>query len=112
MGKRDHYRLVPEDDPQWKRFWDCFPRRVSKKEARKAWLQINPSPADVDRMIETLEWQKQEWAGIEPQYVPHPASWLRAERWTDERPVTLKPTPPPMTPAAAMVLGMFKGKPS
>lgn len=86
MGKRSNYRLVPEDDPQFKRFWDAFPKRVSKKDARKAWLELDPTPATVDRMIETLQWQIEEWARDEFRYAPYPASWLRAERWTDERP--------------------------
>lgn len=92
--------MVPENDPQWVRFWDAYPRRVSKKEARKAWATLNPSPAVVDQMVFTLTWQTQEWARDNFRFTPYPASWLNAERWTDE--------PPPqairlMSDAAAMV---------
>lgn len=108
MGIRDNYKMVPEDDAQFVRFWEAYPRRVSKKEARKAWAQLNPSPADVDKMIVTLAWQTEEWAQGDLQYVPHPASWLRAERFHDE------PSPRQirsMSSAAEMVFRTL-GKPS
>ena len=84
MGKRSGYRMVDENDPQWVRFWDAYPRRCAKKEARKAWAEIAPSAAMVDQMCETLAWQTVEWARESFAYAPYPASWLRAERWTDE----------------------------
>lgn len=89
MSKRDAYKMVAEDDPQWMRFWNAYPKRVSKKEARKAWVQVGPTESDVDEMLETLAWQVPLWARDNFLYTPFPASWLRAERWTDERP------PPP-----------------
>lgn len=92
MGKRDQCQLVPEDDPDFARFWAKYPKRVAKKEARRAWAQLKPTPATVDRMLETLEWQSQQpaWMRDGGQYIPYPASWLRAERWTDEAPVAVQ----------------------
>ena len=88
MGKRQHQiRLVPEDDPEFARFWAAFPYRVAKKEARKAWLELQPSPELVDQMLAALTWQTALWAA-QGYGTPYPATWLRAERWTDE-PVTL-----------------------
>lgn len=88
LGKRDSYLLVPEDDANFARFWDAYPKRVAKKEARKAWAQIQPQPTSetVDRMIATLAWQCRDpqWGKDGGQFVPYPASWLRAERWDDE----------------------------
>lgn len=85
MGKRSGYVMVPEDDPQWLRFWTAYPLRNAKKEARKAWLEIAPTPELVDRMVETLTWQEAFWART-GYGRPYPASWLRAARWEDERP--------------------------
>lgn len=84
--------MVNEDDPQFTRFWDKYPRRVSKKDARRAWLQLNPSPELVDRMIAALEWQVRayRWATDKIDFAPYPASWLNGERWTDEAPNLLK----------------------
>ena len=85
MGRRDSYLLVDEHDPQWLRFWMAYPHCVAKKEARKAWAQLQPSPALVDQMIEALAWQAPLWAQ-QGYGTPYPASWLRAERWEDEPP--------------------------
>lgn len=85
MGTRSGYRMVDEDDPQWCRFWNAYPSRVAKKEARKAWLEIDPSPELVDEMVSALDWQSARWT-LQGYGTPYPASWLRAERWTDEMP--------------------------
>lgn len=88
MGRRSGYHMVKEDDPQWLRFWTAYPRAVAKKEARKAWAQLNPSPQIVDHMIEALEWQvpMNRWDSEKRDYAPYPASWLNGERWTDVPP--------------------------
>jgi hypothetical protein len=91
---RADYRMVSEDDPQWRRFWDAYPKRVSKKEARKAWAHLQPDAATVDQMLATLAWQCQQpgWVKDGGQFVPYPASWLRDARWEDEPPTKLGPS--------------------
>lgn len=87
MGKRDSYAMVPDDDEQFCRFWNAYPHRVAKKDARKAWAELKPDMATVDRMIVTLAWQVPDWASKADWYTPpYPASWLRAERYKDEAP--------------------------
>ena len=109
MGKRDQYQLVPEDDPQFCRFWASYPYRVSKKEARKAWQKLNPSPELVDRIIATLEWQTVEWAKKADWYQPpYPASWLNAERWQVEAPRQLQK--PQASSAGMSVLNTLLGE--
>lgn len=92
MGKRDAYVMVSEDDPQWLRFWSVYPHAVAKKEARKAWAELNPSPELVDRMLDTLAWQAPLWAA-QGYGTPYPASWLNAERWTDAPPKSVAVMP-------------------
>lgn len=101
--------MANEDDPQFKRFWDAYPKRVSKKDARIAWTQLNPTPELVDRIVEALTWQSQQpsWLKDGGQYVPYPASWLRAERWTDEPPVAVRPRA--FGSAAALVMKVVNG---
>lgn len=91
-------QMVSEDDPHWQRFWAVFPLKVAKKEARVAWMQAGPTPELVDRMIATLAWQAPFWAA-QGYGTPYPASWIRGERWSDERPQAL--SPPKGEPAAA-----------
>lgn len=106
MGTRDGYRMVKEDDPQFARFWNVYPLRVSKKEARKAWFELSPDVVLVDRMMATLAWQVPVWTK-QGYGTPYPASWLRAERWTDEMPLQAMRV---MSDAAAMVFQTLKGE--
>jgi hypothetical protein len=93
MGKRSNYLMVDESDPQWVRFWSAYPRRCSKKEARKAWMHLDITPELVDTMLAALEWQTQQpqWVKQGGEFIPHPASWLNGEKWEDECPASLKP---------------------
>ena len=105
MGKRDHYQLVPEDDPSFVEFWATYPKRVAKKDARRAWARINPSPATVDRILSALSWQVMQpaWQKDGGQYIPYPATWLNAERWDDE------PTlPAAKTQASTAAMGVLE----
>lgn len=97
--KRANHRMVNEDDPRFAAFWDAYPKRVAKKDARKAWFDIAPTDAQVVLMIAALEWQREQpgWLKDGGQYIPYPAGWLRDERWTDEAPKPTKPTTPPRT---------------
>lgn len=90
MAKRDAYAMVPEDDPQFLRWWNAYPKRVAKKDARKAWARIGPTPLQVDQMIEALTWQRPMWAKDAYRFTPYPASWLNGERWKDEQPPMFK----------------------
>lgn len=107
---RAFYVMVPEDDPQWCRFWDAYPRRCAKKDARKAWAKLNPSPQLVTEMIEALLWQVplHRWDGEKMNFAPYPASWLNGERWTDAKP---EPKRRAMSDATATVFAVLGVKP-
>lgn len=64
-------------------FWEAYPRHEAKKDARKAWGQVNPSEETLGKILAALEWQKQcdQWLRG---YIPLPATYLRGERWEDE----------------------------
>lgn len=81
--QKQQKRAEPEG---FARFWDAYPKRVARLDAAKAWAQLNPSPALVEEMLSAVEQQKQlpSWRKDDGQYIPYPASWIRAERWTDE----------------------------
>jgi hypothetical protein len=77
-------------------------------EARKAWGALRPNEALLDRMLQALEWQVEEWD--DPRYIPHPSTWIRGQRWNDERP---QPKPKAqMSGAAATVFRVLGGKAS
>lgn len=88
--------MVAEDDPLFVQFWERFPRRVAKKDARIAWAALNPSPEIVARMVMTLTWQatSADWLRDGGRYVPYPASWIRGQRWQDEQDKLIAGTTP------------------
>ena len=52
----------------------------------KAWCQLKPSPELVVDILIAIAWQAQseDWLRDRGQWIPYPASWLRAGRWLDE----------------------------
>ena len=39
------------------RFWQAYPRKIAKGDARKAWQALAPDAALVDRIFDALVWQ-------------------------------------------------------
>jgi len=72
--------------PTFDDFWTLFPRHEARKDAAKAWTQINPADY-VPILIAIVEWRKVWYAQMrDSRMIPLPATWLRGERWTDEIP--------------------------
>lgn len=76
---------IPE--PTFDAFWKVYPRRIGKGGARTAFSaaakKVRPSVI-IDAAGRYAEWCK--LAETEPQFIPYPSTWLRAERWLDELP--------------------------
>ena len=67
-------------------FWDLYPRKVSKGDALKAWGQIlepRPTQETLAGAVETTR-HSPRWLKDGGEYIPYPASWLRARCWEDE----------------------------
>lgn len=65
-------------------FWRHYPRRVAKAEAVKAWAKM---PADArEKALDALPAHIAYWeqTQTEKTFIPHPATWLRGERYEDE----------------------------
>lgn len=73
-------------------FWVQYPKKVAKKDARKAWNKIKPNEELLNTMLAAIEAQKQSKQWIEG-YVPNPATWLNGERWNDveDKPQSVNP---------------------
>ena len=71
-------------------FWAAYPRKISKGDARKAWGKIQPDSELLTKMLTSLGRAKtcHDWTKDGGQFIPYPATWLRAEGWEDE----IKPT--------------------
>lgn len=73
-------------------FWLLYPRRVAKKDARKMWGRV-PAELHVEVLTALVAW-RQVWSDKDPEYLPHPATWLNGERWEDELPAGYRSSPP------------------
>ena len=65
---------------EFDRFWSAYPRKVGKGAAQKAWRAATKKAAP-DTIIAAV--QRFPWSD-EQQFIPHPSTWLNAERWNDE----------------------------
>jgi hypothetical protein len=70
--------------PDFDLFWDAYPRKVGKGDARKAWLSSAKTRPTIDALLLCVENAKREWLKNEQRFIPHPATWIRQERWSDE----------------------------
>lgn len=64
-------------------FWKSYPRKINKKAAHKAWEKLTPldhqlAVADIEKRTRQFAWSSN------PKLIPHAATYLNAERWTDE----------------------------
>lgn len=83
-GRKKTTQELPDAD--FDAFWDLYPKKKSKGEAKKAWAQLKPSREIISAIMAKLPLlaASHDWTKEGGQYVPNPATWLRAEGWEDE----------------------------
>lgn len=81
------------------KFWELYPRKVSKGAALKAWKQLGAGRPTQATLEAALAWQRtsEDWTRDDGQYIPYPATYLRGQRWLDEPTATI----PTYHPASA-----------
>lgn len=84
--KKQNKELNELQEKQFDKFWQAYPKKVSKKQAQKSWKKINPSLELFEKILKALEMVKQteQWKKDNGKFIPYPATWLNQERWTDE----------------------------
>lgn len=67
-------------------FWQAYPKKVGKGDARKSWQKIKPCDQLQQRMAMSLESQKQsvQWLKDGGKFIPNPSTWLNQQRWEDD----------------------------
>ena len=65
-------------------FWKAYPRKIGKEKCRNWFKSHKPKEDLVQQMIEAVEQQKKSKQWSDPQYIPHPYTWLNQGRWEDE----------------------------
>jgi DNA-binding Lrp family transcriptional regulator len=64
-------------------FWSMYPRKVGKPQARRAFDKALKR-ATLQHILNGLHAWKQVWD--DPQYIPHPTTWLNRDGWDDQVP--------------------------
>lgn len=78
-------RKSANESSRFDEFWNVYPRKKNKVDAQKAWKQAKGDSlfdeimTGLQRATTSLDWAKE--GG---QFIPYPASWLRAGGWMDE----------------------------
>ena len=72
-------------------FWKVWPKRCAKADARKAWAQTKDIRPELTNLLNAVKaaCKTEAWMKDGGKYIPHPATWLRGERWEDELEVKL-----------------------
>ena len=72
-------------------FWNVWPKRCAKADARKAWAQTKDIRPELTNLLNAVKaaCKTEAWMKDGGKYIPHPATWLRGERWDDELEVKL-----------------------
>ncbi len=67
-------------------FWQHYPKKVSKGQARKTWDKIYKNIPPTEILINKLQQLKLSslWIEDSGKYIPHPSTWLNNEGWEDE----------------------------
>lgn len=81
-NKRSKRAINYTDD--FERFWKLYPRKLAKEAALKAW-KTAIQKTDCETIISAAAEFAKSDAGNAGNYTPHPASWLNAGRWADDR---------------------------
>ena len=73
------------------KFWALYPKKVAKADARKAWTQTKDIRPELTNLLTAVKaaCKTEAWMKDGGKYIPHPATWLRGERWDDELEVKL-----------------------
>ena len=79
----------------FERFWAAYPKKRNKGDALKAWRVLKPSEELVTAILAAVERAKAsvQWRKDEGQFIPYPATWLRARGFEDEEHVDVVPLP-------------------
>lgn len=80
----------------FEKFWKAYPKKFSKGQAEKVWKTLNPNEQLTETILQAVERAKksEKWRKDNGDFIPYPATWLRAKGWEDEYPELRPPTLP------------------
>ena len=71
---------------EFEQFWEEYPLKKKKGDALKAWKQTSKKRPPLGALLSKLDALKasNDWKKDGGQFIPYPATWLRADGWEDE----------------------------
>lgn len=98
------------DQSGFDRFWEAYPRKEGKIPAKEK-FDLALKKTTLEALLRALEAHKARWKERnDPQFIPHPRTWLNQERWLDE--FATKSSPIPAEQWSAEDWRRFLGKPN
>lgn len=78
-------RMELDADPEFEKFWEFYPKKKSKGDAYKAWIQTEKKRPALQSILKALVVLRasQDWLKDAGQYIPYPATWIRSWGWAD-----------------------------
>lgn len=66
-------------------FWKAYPKKRAKGDARKAFKAAKVNDELLIRILAAIDVQRssEQWTKAGGQFIPYPATWIRAEGWED-----------------------------
>ena len=78
-----HENVTGSVTADFEAFWAAYPRKQAKGTAEKAWRTHRP-PLPLVLTAIAAQKQSHDWLKDRGQFIPLPATWIRAKRWLDE----------------------------
>lgn len=84
--KESKPKLATDPDPEgFAEWYEPYPKKVGRGQAVKAY-RAAAKKASAEELLAGVKAYAESVRGTESRYIANPASWLNAERWTDEKP--------------------------
>ena len=84
--ERNRTKMSDGEKVSFDSFWESYPRKVGKMSAARSWTNLHVTRELQSKIMIALEDHKKskQWQKDDGQFIPHPATWLNQERWTDD----------------------------
>lgn len=79
-----------ESEDWFEEFWTLYPRKIKRKPAYRAWLNLSKSDRAA-ALAALVHWRRIWLTRGDLEYVRHPTTWLHDEGWHDELPAHIAP---------------------
>lgn len=94
QSKENENRAVVVYSDDFEAFWTAYPRKAAKDVAAKAFEKAVTRTTLEDMAAGLRRWCTYWSLRGEPEYIPHPATWLNQNRWNDMPPAVTRSTKP------------------